>query len=140
MKFYGHAIASLVFLLFYPLFGNVVFIPMLSSIFADIDHIYMLFKEKSFTWKKIKSLFRDSGLNVDGLSSEVKKNRWKGILFLFHTVEFNILLLFMALFYPVLIYISIGFIFHMFTDYVHHSIKGLPLSRWLFFTEFLRGT
>ena len=137
MKLYGHIIASLLLLLFYPIFGNMIFISMIASIFADIDHISYLFNEKRITFKKIKYLLEKN----DYHHAKNKKNLWKGVLFLFHTLEFNILLFVLAIIFnsPVLSFIAFGFVFHIATDIIHHSARKFPLLRWLFFVNWLRN-
>ena len=127
MKFYWHVILSLLLLVFYPLFGINVFIAVLASVLIDVDHIPFFVKKKTLSYEKLMS-------PADG----DKKNLWKGVLFLFHTVEFNLLLIGLGILYPVVFFVSIGFVFHILTDALHHHVLKLPVVRWLFFINFLR--
>ncbi len=61
---------------------------------------------------------------------------YKGVFYLLHTVEFNAVLLCLTIFYPTLMYVSLGFVFHIITDIMHHSYMGMPVKRWLFLVHY----
>ena len=133
MKFYEHVLASLLFLPLYYVFGANIFIAMAASFLIDLDHIYVVVKDKAFTFTKLK----ESLLN--NLNPPDKKNAWLGVLYLFHTLEFNALLLLAGwLYYPVLFYVSAGFVYHVGVDAIDHYRRDLPVKRWLFFVQFVR--
>ncbi len=131
MKFHEHVLLSLLLLVLYPVFGINVFVIMLSSVLIDIDQLHLIIKKKIFSLKKIKSY-------ADEYYKGNKKNIWKGKLFLFHLVEFNFLLVGLSFVYPFLWLVSIGFIFHILTDAIYYSVRGLPVTRWLFLSNYLR--
>lgn len=134
MKFIHHVIISIVFIPLYPILGKSVFLIMLASIIIDIDHVYILFKEKSFSIKRIKSLNK----SIHAKYKKDPTNAFKDIIYIFHTVAFNILLLILSLWFPPLIFVSMGFIFHILTDIIHHLYNKMPVLRWLYFFEFIR--
>ncbi len=134
MKFTSHILASILLLFLFPLFGNKMFIIMFASIFIDFDHIYLLVKQRLYSIKQIKHLMG----TIHSLYRHDPNSAFKDIAYIFHTVEFNIILLFLAFWYPVFFYICAGFIFHILTDVAYHWFYKMPILRWLFFIEFLR--
>ena len=134
MKFIGHLAISPITILLYPIFGVNTLIIFLASMAIDLDHIYLVIKERAFSYKKIKFLSD----NLHLMYKKNPKNAFKDIFYLFHTVELNILILILGYLFPALIYISLGFIFHIICDIIHHKINNLPILRWLFFIESMR--
>lgn len=132
MKAVGHLLIALVlFAIFYPIFGYIVLLPLIVSILVDFDHLFLVVKEKKHSFYQLRSLMKDI------YKTKKKKDLWKGMFFLFHTVEFNVLLIILGIFYnPILIWISIGLIIHIISDLIHHSAKGFPILRWIFLTSF----
>jgi len=59
------------------------------------------------------------------------------VFYLFHTVEFNLLLLLLSIKFPILKYIVIGFVFHIICDIIHHRHNKLPIISWLFFSSYI---
>jgi uncharacterized membrane protein len=129
-----HLLASLFFLFLYPVLGNYVFVCMASSILIDIDAIFLVIRQRAFSLKKIKYLVD----NVHKIYAKNPKTAFKDIFYLFHTLEFNALLLILSIWFPILGFIGLGFLFHIFFDVLHHHLGKMPVLRWLFLTEFLR--
>ena len=134
MRFTSHLLLSFALLALYPLFGSSIFIVMLASVLIDIDHLWLLFSEDAFTLNKIRLL----NANIYLSYKENPDHSFKGALYLFHTVEFIVLLAALSFWQPVLLLIASGFSFHVVSDVIHHVMEGLPVRRWLFITEFLR--
>lgn len=134
MNLKGHLLLALVFLPFFPILENGVFIAMVSSLLIDIDHVYILIVERNFSWKRIRYLL----LHIDEIYRENREGAFKNVVYVFHTVEFMVILLLLAPEYSVLWYVLLGFMFHIVTDVIHHAKTGMPVLRWLFFLEFVR--
>lgn len=103
------AILSLILLVFYPSLGFFPIIAIfLSSFIFDIDHYLFYVKrkkdfnlKKSFYWHK---KFREG-------------NKFhKPLTHIFHTIEFHLFLLILSLFFPFVIYIFLGLLFHSLVD------------------------
>jgi len=107
---------------------------MAASILIDVDHIQLLMKERDFSFSKIKELNRD----IYTTYANNPNGAYKDVFYLFHTVEFNIGLLLLSWWYPLLSLIVLGFTFHILCDIVHHRSNNLPILRWLSLWEFLR--
>ena len=133
MKLSGHIAVSPILFLLYPFVGlNNVLIAMVSSVLIDIDHIHLIIAEKAFTYKKFKELIAD----VHAKTVNGKPNRaYVDIIYLLHTVEFNLILLLLSLKFHWLLFVVIGFIFHVISDVIHHRRHKLPIIRWLFLSD-----
>lgn len=130
MNFKQHFLIGLLLFALYPLIGWKVFIVFLASVLIDIDHAHIIFKEKAFTYSRIKFVFEKYRTDSENV---------KDIFCFFHTVEFIIVLYAFSFVYPSLIYLAIGFAFHIIIDIVYYStIMGWPIKQWLFFIEYLR--
>jgi len=113
---------------------NSLLIAMCSSIAIDVDHAQLLVKESAFSWSKIKEINRDIYINY----ANDPVGAYKDVFYLFHTVEFNAVLLLVSWWYHPLLFVVLGFVFHILCDILHHRKNGLPILRWLFLFEFLR--
>ncbi len=95
----------------YPVIGEHAIPFGLAAIFIDVDHVI--------------EYVRDTGsLDIRGVFSYcnlIENNLDKGFLVLniFHTAEFFALLVFLALLYPVLVYVLAGWAFHLCADLFH---------------------
>jgi hypothetical protein len=127
MKFEGHVAAGAVFLPLYYLFGVNAFIMFIASLAIDVDHVAIFIQERSFSWNRLRYLLKH--LHDDYRNDP--DNAFANVYYIFHTVEFNILLLIASFWYPPLLYVLIGFIYHISTDIIHHSFTGVPIVRWL---------
>ncbi|MDD5547403.1 MAG: hypothetical protein PHN74_00670 [Candidatus Pacebacteria bacterium] len=135
MRFSEHIASSLILLPLLPVLGENIVIPMIASVVIDSDHIHQLITEKAFTWQKIKFLIK----NTNKIYRENPDNAFKNTVYIFHTVEFNIILALLTFWYPPLLLILIGFCFHILCDIIHHHLSGMPVKRWLFFYYFLKA-
>jgi hypothetical protein len=125
-----HILLALPLLLLYPFIGIYAIILALSSIVIDADHVQILIKRKTTSWQQIKSIISEK---MEAYKNK-PKDAFREQLFLFHSIEFNIVLIALSfLFYP-LLFVSLGFIYHDLFDVAHHSIRRMPLLRWIFFT------
>ncbi len=132
MKLIGHILMSFVLLLLYPFLGTKVFIAMIASVVVDIDHVSLLIRNKAFTYNKIRQVIRKE---LEEYNTKKTPSMFKGINFPLHSIEFNVILLLAAFIFPILIPVSIGFIFHVITDIIHHRHVGYPVASWLFLTK-----
>ncbi|OGD66988.1 hypothetical protein A2442_02535 [Candidatus Campbellbacteria bacterium RIFOXYC2_FULL_35_25] len=107
-----------------------------SNILIDIDHLQLIFKEKAFSFSKIKNLYE----SIYDKHNHEKSNKAfdSDVFYLFHTIEFNVLLLALSLRFPFLMFVAIGFLFHILFDIIHHLMHHLPI-RWLFLINWLRN-
>ena len=130
----AHALFGLLLLGLWPVLGKYIWISVLAAILCDLDSLYLIYKRKAFSLKKIRYLLK----NVHESYQKNPKTAHIDVFYLFHTLEFNIILLILAHWWPVLGFISLGFLFHTLLDIVHHRDLRMPVLRWLFFLEFLR--
>ena len=134
MKFLGHLIIGLLLLCTYFWIGSEAFIIAIAYMAVDLDHIQILLKERAFSFKKMKYLLVH-GYEKYGLNP---KQAFEGQFFIFHSIEFLIILLIGAYFWqPNLYFIALGVGLHILTDVIHHSIKGFPIFKWLFLSSSL---
>ena len=136
MRLYGHTLLSPLLFLPQPIIGNVdyLYLAVLASIFIDVDHVQLLFSEKAFSFSKVRELYKNIYKNY----SKNPNIAYKKVFYLFHTIEFNIFLLLISLFWTPVAFIVLGFMFHILCDIIHHRINGMPILRWLFFYNFLK--
>lgn len=85
----------------------------LFSIIGDVDH-YLVYIKKTGSWdlKKAYRYFSKMGTEIED-GKEVHTP-----LFIFHTIEFVFLLVFLSFGINFLFYIALGLLFHMFLDYL----------------------
>lgn len=136
MIIFGHMLLSLMLYIFlYPYLGSIIILPLIAVVFIDIDHLYWFYQCKVCTPKKFKAFIKKIYITKE---TEAKKDLWKETFFLFHTLEFSLLLIILGILFSfTLLLVSFGFIFHIATDLIHHAIYGFPLRRWLFLTNFI---
>jgi len=128
MKLIPHILIGLVLLGFYPLIGNYSVIMFLASVLIDLDHIQTLIVNSAYTPKKIIQTWKKTNWEYENHP----RTAFKREFFLFHSIEFNALLLIASMFYTPLLYVFFGFLFHIITDFIYHYIRHMPLIRWLF--------
>jgi ABC-type antimicrobial peptide transport system permease subunit len=110
-------IASLILLPFVKIFALIVF---LAAIFIDTDHyLCYLFEHKDVSLKNAYRYFYSNPKKIH--------------LYIFHTVEFWILLAILSIFTPFFLAILIGIFLHIIQDLVYHlqhprSLKYKPYS------------
>lgn len=126
-----HILLGLLLLPFYLIFGKIIFIIIIASILIDIDHLQILFENNAFSLKKIKCTIREVNKRYNSHSPDSFNRQY----FIFHSLEFNLLLILLSFLYKPLIFIFLGFSFHILCDLIHHSYFKLPIKRWIFLTE-----
>ena len=111
MKTPVHLVVSLILsALLYPLFGWKVLLVLASGVLIDIDHYFWyICKYKKFG---LLSCYRF-------LVVESEKNNWKdvtGALFVFHTIEFILLVILLSFYNQLALIFAIGLFFHYLMD------------------------
>jgi hypothetical protein len=132
MRFIYHLLIGILLLLSYFWIGSAAFLIAIAYVAVDLDHIQILILEKAFSFKKVKNLF------VKGYDKYNKnpKNAFKNQFFIFHSIEFLIVLLVIAYFWqPKLYFLALGVGLHILSDVIHHAIKGFPIIKWLFLSS-----
>ncbi len=129
MQFHWHILLALPLLLLYPFIGNYAIIIAFSSILIDADHVQILIKRRTTSWKQIKSVIAEK---MDAYKNK-PKDALREQLFLFHSLEFIILLFVLSIFFYPMLFVSLGFIYHDVFDVAHHGIRKMPLLRWISF-------
>jgi hypothetical protein len=104
-----------------------------ASVLIDLVHVWLFIQKKAFTPRKIWKVIWEE---TDFKKLSGNRDAWKGTLFLFHTLEFNVILLILSHFYPVLFYVSIGLFYNIILDLVHHYYWDLPLD-WVSLVIFI---
>lgn len=130
MKLVPHLIIGI--LLSILLFGigfrfSDILILFLSSIFIDLDHIQMIVVCKAYTVDKIVQLNNQ-------IYEEYKSHpntAYLNVIYIFHTIEFNVVLFIFGFTNHIILLIFLGFIFHIICDIIHHSLNKFPILRWL---------
>jgi hypothetical protein len=134
MRFVSHLVLSIALLALYPIIGSSAFIAMAASVLIDIDHVALLLHKKAFSVKGAR-FYID---NIDRIYQEDPENALKKVIYILHTVELNLLLAAASIWFPMLFPIFVGFTYHIITDALHHWLSGMPVRRWIFFSEFIR--
>lgn len=124
MNLREHLLWTLLLFVFYPVFGSLIILSVLWGVIIDIDHIWLVIHQKAYSRNKIKWLLD----NIQQIYKVQGHERFKGTVYLFHTVEFNVILIAAAFVYPFLWFIVIGSVFHIILDIIAHW----PYIRWLF--------
>jgi hypothetical protein len=96
----------------------------LSSFLIDVDHyIYYLIKDKSFSLKKAFQYFSNARIKFLKLSFKKRREYYSGFCF-FHGIEWIILFLVLGfLLSKYLLFIAIGFTFHLCLDWIEEYSK-----------------
>lgn len=123
MRIQGHLKAAplLGLLYFIGEIGGVI-VAIIASLAIDLDHLHLMVKEKAFTIKKVIELSQD----IYGKNSI--KRYFEDVTYIFHSIEINILLVILSNWYNPIIYIVIGFSFHIVCDIIHHYRKKIQKS------------
>lgn len=121
--FFG-AIFSSLLLYFFPqitLFGAIIIF--LSSILIDVDHyLYYVFVKKSWNLFKAHRWFCERHAYLMKLSRE-ERNKHRGVFMFLHGIEILILLAVLGYWiHKFFYYILVGFVFHLFLDYIYERI------------------
>lgn len=101
---------------------NLTFISIffLASFCFDADHyIYYIFKKKSFNLARAYKYFR-----VD-LNKKLETGKKKiELLFIFHTIEFLIILFALSFAHKILLFVFLGWLFHMSIDWTTKPLEN----------------
>ncbi len=138
MKLLPHLIVGFILSLFLFKIGygipNILII-FLSSVLIDLDHIQMVVVNKAFTIDKIIQLDKQ-------IYPEYKQHpdtAYLNVIYIFHTIEFNVVLAMTGILNNILFFISLGFIFHTICDVIYFLLKRLPILRWLSFVVWINS-
>jgi len=109
-------VSSILAIILYPTFSwNVIFI-IVGGVFIDIDHYFWyVYKYKKFSLFDCYKFF----------IVEAEKNGWKyviGVLLVFHTIEFLVLIVLSSFFNQLALIFTIGLLGHYLLDLVWHVL------------------
>ncbi len=95
----------------------------LSSVLIDVDHyLYYVFAKKNWNLFKAHRWFCERHSYMMKLSRE-ERNKHQGVFMFLHGIEILILLAILGYFFSeIFYYILIGFVFHLFLDYIYERI------------------
>lgn len=112
----------------------------LSSVLIDVDHyLYFAFKNKSISLKNAYFWFIDFRAHLEKFKKKNKGKNIKAPFCIFHTIEFHVLILLLSLFFPILLYVLSGILFHSLVDIVDLvSRKSLYLREYSLILFFKR--
>lgn len=106
-------ISSIIALLLYPLFGWKVLFILAGGVLIDIDHyLWYIYKFRKFSLRECYKYFE---VNAE-------KNKFKdvrGIIHIFHIIEFFLLAVFLSFFNDLALLFTIGLFFHYILDIIH---------------------
>lgn len=90
----------------------------LSSVLIDFDHyLWFVFNKQSISLSKSFKWFKDKRDVIIHLP-ECERESYKRVIFLFHGIEFWLILSLLSLLYKPLWFVLIGVFFHMILDYI----------------------
>ena len=132
MKFSVHLAVSVVLAaLFYPVFGINSFFIIIGGLFPDIDHyLHFVFMKKRFNPFECNNYYTE----------EAKKrsyHEFDGVLFIFHTLEFLILMMLLSFYSKLAFIFTIGIAGHFildaiwFTYFVRRLVLNHSIISWL---------
>ncbi len=124
MKLITHLVVSMILALaLFPIFGIKSFIVLVSGFLIDIDHL--LYFKGSF--KETYRYFK----NIDSYNN-IKKSL--GIIKIFHTVEFLVIIAISSFYYEIALIFLIGLTVHIIMDifYVWKTFKVFRIDSFIF--------
>jgi len=129
----GFIFASVLFALFEEVslfFATIIFF---ASFLIDTDHyLYYVYKKKDINLRRAYAWFVTLGKSHKKMSLEDKEKFYIGV-HIFHGLELvGILWLLGTLFYTPLVYVTIGFVFHLFLDLISETTTFGRYSRLSF--------
>ncbi|MDO8516830.1 MAG: hypothetical protein Q7S33_01785 [Nanoarchaeota archaeon] len=105
--------------------GIIVF---LAAVFIDLDHYFRyIIKTKNFNFIKFMKLSYIEGKKLRNLSKN-EKLQYKMPHFLFHGIEFFLIILILSFFNSIFFWILIGITFHMILDFIDMYYHKDPFS------------
>ena len=116
---YG-AIFSAILLFLFPQIGWLGFLLIIAStVLIDIDHyLYYVYYKKDISLPNAYKWFIKKTKHFFSLSRE-QRNKSKILLFIFHGLEILILLFILSLFFKPVLFVFIGYAFHLLLDLVN---------------------
>jgi len=122
----GGIFALLMYFIFHITFFQASLI-FLSSFLIDFDHyLYYIFIKKDFNLKNAHKWFVKKRYNWIALSKE-QRSKFKLPIFVFHGLEFFIILLLFYFLNKIFLGIIMGILFHMFLDFAELYYFKMPL-------------
>lgn len=124
---FGIIFCFLVYLVFQVSFFNIILI-LFSSILIDLDHYfrYIIIK-KNFNPKIFWNWSTKQNHDWSNLTTKERFEKYKIPMYAFHGIEFWLILIYLSLIFPILIWVLIGIAFHMFIDFIDSYYKNYPL-------------
>ena len=121
------AMATIILYLALPLTPLQATIIFLSSFLIDVDHylIYALTK-KDWSLKNATKYFHKRRKKWLSMSTDEQK-KYKRYIYIFHGIEFWILLLIISIYQPLTLFVLYGFIIHITLDYIEFIHQKQPL-------------
>ena len=112
------ALATIIIYLTLPITNLQAIIIFLSSFLIDVDHflIYII-QQKDTSLKNARTYFKKRRTKWFALKNN-EQAKYKRYIYMFHGIEFWILLLIISTYYPIVLFILYGFIIHMTLDYI----------------------
>ena len=138
MKLLSHFIIGFILSIFLFIigYGTInISIFLLSSVLIDLDHIQMVVVNKAFTIDKLLQLDK----NIYPEYKQHPDTAYLNVIYIFHTIEFNVVLAMTGILNNILFFISIGFIFHIICDVLYSLLTGMPVIRWLSFVVWINS-
>jgi hypothetical protein len=108
-----------------------------SSVLIDIDH-YITAVTKTKRWSISKNYKHYKNLISQTKIKKSKGIREKGDFFLFHTLEFHLLIALLSFIWIPMFYVFIGMVYHSIFDVIWMVKHDLFYSRHFFFFSWLR--
>ena len=107
-----------------PLQVTIIF---LSSFLIDFDHYFLyILREKNLSLKRATKFFKQKRkIRINMPISERRKH--KRFIYIFHGIEFWLLILLLAQFSHLFYFILLGFLIHMILDWIDFIILGDPI-------------
>lgn len=125
-----HIILGLIFSFsLFLIFENITFFPALviwfsSWFFIDLDHAFLYaMKNKDINPVRFWRWAKQKGKEWGSFSMN-KKNKYKFPVFIFHGIEFLIVVYFASLFFGIFLWVFIGCLFHLVLDWIDLVFRG----------------
>ena len=116
---FGLIFVAILYLIFPSISVLGLIIIFLSSVLIDVDHVlYYSFKKRNLNPIKAYKWYMERLKEFKKLSREQRRNFHPGF-YLFHGVEWLILLFFLGTYLPFLFFIFLGFSFHLLLDIIY---------------------
>lgn len=104
-----------------------ILIIFLASFLIDADHyLYYIFKKKGPSINDAYAWFIENEVKLRNLPRN-ERSKYKNVLMVFHTIECWIILALLSYLDKLFLFILIGFLFHMFIDYIALWIDKEPI-------------